>query len=147
MGWEWNVFFANCTESWRLARKLLDRSLRPAGIAAYRPLLQTKAYALLSQVLATPEDLEAHLNRFVAFVCHASGFSEYSFQLPSLSGSVVLAMGYGYEVKDLNDKTVKAAKTMVKLMGEIALPGALLVNILPFCESLLVFNKLNAHSL
>jgi len=26
-------------------------------------------------------------------------------------------------------------------MGEIALPGALLVNILPFCESSMVFNK------
>ncbi|KAN0115759.1 cytochrome P450 [Russula decolorans] len=111
MKWEWNVGFGNCTESWRLARKLLDRSLRPAGIAAYRPLLQMKSYALLSQVLANPEDLEAHLNR--------------------LSGSVVLAMGYGYEVKELNDRTVKAAKKMVQLMGEIALPGALLVNILP----------------
>ena len=55
-------------------------------------------------------------------------------------------MGYGYEVKELNDQTVKAAKKMVQLMGEIALPGALLVNILPFCESSLVFNKLNAHS-
>ena len=71
MKWEWNVGFGNCTESWRLARKLLDRSLRPADIAAYRPLLQTKSYALLSQVLANPEDLEAHLNRFVAFVCRA----------------------------------------------------------------------------
>jgi hypothetical protein len=55
-------------------------------------------------------------------------------------------MGYGYEVKEINDRTVKAAKKMVQLMGEIALPGALLVNILPFCESSLVFNKLKAHS-
>jgi cytochrome P450 len=83
MRWEWNVGFGNCTESWRLARKLLDRSLRPAGIAAYRPLLQTKAYALLSQVLANPEDLEAHLNRFVAFVCCASGFSKYRSNCPA----------------------------------------------------------------
>ena len=55
-------------------------------------------------------------------------------------------MGYGYEVNELNDQTVKAAKNMVQLMGEIALPGALLVNILPSCESSLVINKLNAHS-
>jgi len=54
-------------------------------------------------------------------------------------------MGYGYEVKELNDRTVKAAKKMVQLMGEIALPGALLVNVLPFCESPLVFHKLHAH--
>ncbi|KAF8492582.1 cytochrome P450 [Russula emetica] len=112
MKWEWNVGLGNCTESWRLARKLLDRGLRPAGIAAYRPLLQTKAYSLLSQVLAKPDDLEAHLNR--------------------LSGSVVLALGYGYEVEKLNDRTVQAAKRMLQLMGETALPGALLVNVLPF---------------
>jgi hypothetical protein len=88
MSWEWNVGFGNCTESWRLARRLLDRSLRPAGIAAYRPLLQTKAYALLSQVLADPEDLEAHLNRFVALVQvgRASSFSKHRSNYPACQG-------------------------------------------------------------
>jgi hypothetical protein len=146
MGWEWNVGFGNCTESWRLTRKLLDRNFRPAGIATYRPLLQAKAYSLLSQVLANPEDLEAHLNWFVAFVRCTFSLSKYRFQLSSLSGSVVLALGYGYEVKELNDRTIKAARTMLQLMGEVTLPGALLVNVLPFCESSLVFNNLNAHS-
>ena len=84
MKWEWNVGFGNCNESWRLARRLLDRSLRPAGVAAYRPLLQTKANALLSQVLANPEDLEAHLNRFVlAFVFRASGFTKNRSNCPA----------------------------------------------------------------
>lgn len=55
-------------------------------------------------------------------------------------------MGYGYEVKELNDRTVRAAKKMVQLMGEVALPGALLVNIIPFCESALVSYSFNAHS-
>jgi hypothetical protein len=43
-------------------------------------------------------------------------------------------MGYGYEVKELNDKKVNAAKNMVQLASETALPGALLVNDLPFCK-------------
>jgi hypothetical protein len=47
-------------------------------------------------------------------------------------------MGYGYEVKEINDRIVKAAIKKVQLMGEIGLPGALLVNILPCCESSLV---------
>ena len=50
----------------------------------------------------------------------------------------MLAMAYGYEVKDLNDRIVKVAKKMVQVIGEVALPGALLVNILPCCESSLV---------
>jgi hypothetical protein len=47
-------------------------------------------------------------------------------------------MAYGYEVKNINDRMVKVAKKMVQVMGEVALPGALLVNIVPFCESSLV---------
>jgi hypothetical protein len=64
----------NRTEEWRLGLKLLNRSLRPASIATYRPMLEAKAYELLSQVLANPDEMEAHLNRFVAFFWHASGF-------------------------------------------------------------------------
>jgi cytochrome P450 len=68
MKWGWIVTFSRYTESWRLARKLLDRSLRPATIAAYRPLLQTRAHVLLTQVLENPDDFEAHLNQFVVFL-------------------------------------------------------------------------------
>ena len=67
MNWEWNVGFSNYTESLRHARKLLDRGLRPATIVAYRPLLQTKAHVLLTQILANPDELDAHLYQFVVF--------------------------------------------------------------------------------
>ena len=43
-------------------------------------------------------------------------------------------MGYGYEVKGHNDSKVNAAKNMIKLTSTTTLPGALLVNDLPFCE-------------
>jgi hypothetical protein len=46
----------------------------------------------------------------------------------------MLAMGYGYEVKGLNDQKFKAARKLAQLISETALPGALLVNDLPFCE-------------
>jgi hypothetical protein len=51
-----------------------------------------------------------------------------------MSGSLILAMGYGYEVKGINDRMVNGAKKLVELAGKIALPGAILVNDLPFCE-------------
>lgn len=56
-------------------------------------------------------------------------------QLSSLSGSLILAMGYGYEVKGLDDRKVQAAGKLVQVVSETALPGALLVNDLPLCES------------
>lgn len=51
-----------------------------------------------------------------------------------MSGSLMLAIGYGYEVKGLNDQKIKAARKLAQLISETALPGALLVNDLPFCE-------------
>ena len=68
MKWDWNVAFSKYTESWRLSRKLLDRDLRPAAIANYRPLLETKAHALLTRMLANPDDFEAHFNQYVVFL-------------------------------------------------------------------------------
>ena len=68
MKWEWIVAFSNYTESFRHARKLLDRSLRPATTATYRPLLQTKAHVLLTHVLANSDELDAHFHQFVVFL-------------------------------------------------------------------------------
>ena len=51
-----------------------------------------------------------------------------------MTGSLILALGYEYEVKGLNDQKVKAAGEMIDVVSTTALPGALLVNILSFCE-------------
>ena len=69
MEWEWIIAFSKYTESVRQARKLLDRSLRQASIATYRPLLQTKAHVLLTHVLANPDELDAHFHQFVVSLC------------------------------------------------------------------------------
>lgn len=68
MKWEWIMVFQKYTESFRLSRKLLDRSLRPAAIAAYRLLLETNARNFLTQVFANPDELENCLYLFVAFL-------------------------------------------------------------------------------
>ncbi|KAI0278757.1 cytochrome P450 [Russula aff. rugulosa BPL654] len=114
MEWDWIMTFQNYTESFRLSRKLLDRSLRPAAIAAYHLLLETKSHNLLTQVFTDPDQLQAHLYY--------------------MSGSLMLAMGYGYEVKGINDQKIKAARNLAHLIGETFLPGALLVNDLPFLQ-------------
>jgi hypothetical protein len=53
-------------------------------------------------------------------------------ELSSLSGSLILGMGFGYEVNGHNDRKVNAAKQLVDLAGAATFPGALLVNDLPF---------------
>jgi hypothetical protein len=49
-----------------------------------------------------------------------------------MQGELMLSMTYGYEVQGYNDKKVDAAKKMVEIQSATALPGALLVNELPF---------------
>jgi hypothetical protein len=81
MKWEWIVTFQKYTESFRLPRKLLDRSLRPATIATYHPLLETNAHNMLTQIFANPNELEADLYQFVAFLyaaCFPNRCPDYS---------------------------------------------------------------------
>lgn len=59
--WGWNTAFSKYNEFWRLQRKAVDRGLRPASLAEYSPLMQTKAHNLLTQLLKNPDEFEAHL--------------------------------------------------------------------------------------
>lgn len=52
-----------------------------------------------------------------------------------MSGELVLALGYGYEVQGPDDWRVNVVKKLTQFGTGILLPGALLVNDLPFCES------------
>jgi cytochrome P450 len=65
---DWNMVFSRYNKSFRQARKLLDRGLRPATLPMYRPLLEARAYNFLAQVSANPDELEAHIHQFVVFL-------------------------------------------------------------------------------
>ncbi|KAH9986764.1 cytochrome P450 [Russula compacta] len=112
MGWEWVLSVARSDKRWRLGRRILDRSLRPGSIVSYRPMIQAKTHLLLSRLLANPDQWEAHLELF--------------------QGQLILEMTYGYEAQERNDRMVDAAKMMTKFGEERILPGASLVNNIPF---------------
>ena len=52
---------------------------------------------------------------------------------------MILDMTYGYEVKGRHDKKLDVSKRLNDLAVVILLPGALLVNELPFCMRSLTF--------
>ena len=66
MGWQWNVPSARYTESYRLARKLLDRGLRSGAVAPYRPMQQARARVLLTRLLSNPNNWETHIELSVS---------------------------------------------------------------------------------
>ncbi len=61
MEWHWQVPFTKYGEAWRQGRKVLDRGLRPGPTATYRPVQQARVRVLLTRLLATPNDWQAHV--------------------------------------------------------------------------------------
>ncbi|KAH9995382.1 cytochrome P450 [Russula compacta] len=113
MGWNWVLQAARSDERWRLGRRLLDRALRPGATASYyyRPLLQARAYVLLSRLLVNPDQWEAHVDL--------------------LQGELILAITYGYEVHERDDEMLQSARRRNKFAVKKILPGTLLVNEIP----------------
>jgi hypothetical protein len=66
MGWQWLVPTARYTESYRQARKLLDRGLRLGAVASFRQMQQAKAHVLLTRLLSTPDNWETHIDLSVS---------------------------------------------------------------------------------
>jgi len=60
MEWHWNISIARSDDRWRKGRRILDRGLRPGSAASYRLMIQARAHALLSRLLANPDQWEAH---------------------------------------------------------------------------------------
>ena len=67
MGWSWVLALAKSNERWRLGRRMLDRSLRPAATASYLPTIQARARVFLSRMLEHPHQWEGHLDLSVGF--------------------------------------------------------------------------------
>jgi len=75
MGWQWALSSARYGDFWRQGRRLLDRSLRPAAAAVYRPMQQAKARVLLSDLLANSDEWEAHLELLVSIFIRSACLS------------------------------------------------------------------------
>jgi len=111
MGWSWVLALRKSDERWRLGRRMLDRSLRPAATASYLPMIQARTGVFLSRMLENPHLWEGHLDL--------------------LQGEMILATTYGYQVNGPDDKLLVASKKRSKYGTEKILPGTLLVNQIP----------------
>jgi len=106
------VFTARYGEPYRLARKILYRGLRPGAVALHRSMQRSRAHALLTRMLEYPREWEAHIEL--------------------MQGELILATTYGYEAQGRNDRKIEIARQLTRIVSKVALPGALLVNDLPF---------------
>jgi hypothetical protein len=66
---------------------MLDRGLRPAATAAYRPVIQARTRVLLSQLLETPHQWEDHLDLSVKFLFDLHDVPELFYKCSAFKGS------------------------------------------------------------
>ncbi|KAI0253713.1 cytochrome P450 [Lactifluus subvellereus] len=99
-------------ERWREGRKLVDRSLRPGATSSYRQMIEGKTRGFLGQLLAAPDDFRDHIKL--------------------LQGKLIMSLTYGYDLKAHDDEMMIPAVQISKIAAPLALPGAVLVNHLPF---------------
>jgi cytochrome P450 len=132
MEWQWVLVNSKSDERWRRGRKLLDRGLRPRATVPYHLMLQARARVLLARLLKNPHHWKDHIDLSVESPLSLIALL-ISLANDSSQGESILAMTYGYEVQEHDDKLLQTAKTMSKFGADQVLPGALLVNHLPFC--------------
>lgn len=113
---EWIFPVAKMGTYWREGRKLLDRSLRPGATASHRCLIEEKTRVFLGQLLSNPKTFLEHIDL--------------------LQGKLVMYITYGYDLKENDDLMLLPARRTGEIMSKFVLPGAALVNHLPFLKRL-----------
>jgi hypothetical protein len=120
------------TETWRKGRKILDGSLRPGAMISYRQMMQEKTRELLLKLRTNTKDFCTHVESSVDHLLIS--LMSYDRQRPvSLQGKLIMSLTYGYDVKD-EDKILEAPIQAAKLVSPLILPGAAMINHLPFCS-------------
>ncbi|KAI0056406.1 cytochrome P450 [Artomyces pyxidatus] len=114
MEWGWFVPTSRYDDVWRAGRKVLDRGLRPNVAVQYQPMQKAKVHNLLKNLASQPEKFKEHTEHF--------------------QGSIIMASVYGYDVQEHADRYLGVACEMSLLGSRTVLPGALLVNDLPFLK-------------
>ena len=61
MDYNWPLFMAGISDTWRKGRKILDSGLRSGAIMSYQQMIQEKARGFLAQLFEKPRDFDAHV--------------------------------------------------------------------------------------
>ncbi|KIJ40650.1 hypothetical protein M422DRAFT_173441 [Sphaerobolus stellatus SS14] len=114
MGWGWGLPFQRYGERWRRHRRALHEKFHVGVVDAFRPSQLKHTRELLRRLLSTPEEYAEHIRH--------------------VSGAVIMEVTYGIHVKAEGDPYLMAAEASVKAFEEVGVPGAFLVDILPWMK-------------
>ncbi|KAL0569646.1 hypothetical protein V5O48_012315 [Marasmius crinis-equi] len=117
LGWgPINAGFMGYTDIWRKHRRLYQQGFRPEASRAYIPIQSSKNTEFISNLREDPANFLAHIR--------------------ILTGSVILATLYGYDVSTTNDYFVDLAEKAVGTLLLLVTPAAAIVNMFPVLRHL-----------
>ncbi|KAF4599322.1 hypothetical protein EYR40_006414 [Pleurotus pulmonarius] len=119
VGWDFNFGFKAYGEDWRQCRKLFHHEFHPVASRRFQPREIKATNQFLRALLETPEDYVEHLRQH--------------FNL-SMAGAITLGIAYGLDIKPHDDPYVKLSEQGVHALLTSTIPGAFLVDTLPFLK-------------
>ncbi|TFK41265.1 cytochrome P450 [Crucibulum laeve] len=111
MEWGWDFAHMRHSEWWRRHRKTFHQYFQPRAITSFQPVQEAATFTLLNQFLDSPSRFAAHVRQH--------------------SGSVVLKLVYGYDVKAEDDYYVALADEAIHGLGQAVHAGSFYVDFLP----------------
>ncbi|KAF7348409.1 O-methylsterigmatocystin oxidoreductase [Mycena sanguinolenta] len=111
-GWDFGFTFQQYSDRWRERRRLFHQYFRRDAIPAYHPIQLGKIRNFLCDLLCTPADFAAHIK--------------------TMTAAIVLDTVYGCDIKSMHDQFVHVTEEAGERLSESMLPGACIVNTLPF---------------
>ncbi|KAI0320135.1 cytochrome P450 [Amylostereum chailletii] len=114
--YDWDYPMMPTDHRWRTGRRITEQGMRPTAIQRLFPVLQMKAYQFLRLVAQDPDTFSGHIKYATA--------------------STMLLLLYGYDAKTLDDDLLSLAEGLMVVTNDVMLPGAVLVNDIPFLRHL-----------
>ncbi|KAG9318013.1 cytochrome P450 [Chiua virens] len=116
-GWSFNFGFAPYSDHWRTQRRIFHQAFRAEATLAFRPVQLKKARQLILDILSTPRDYPAHIQRF--------------------SAAVIMSIVYDYDVAPDHDHLVELFERGNALVSEGLTPEtASIIEAFPFLLSI-----------
>ncbi|KAF7348383.1 hypothetical protein MSAN_01792300 [Mycena sanguinolenta] len=111
-GWDFSLSLIPHSDKWRERRRLFHQYFRRDAIPAYHPVYLRKIRDLLRGLLFTPADFATHIK--------------------TMTAAIILDTMYGHDIKATQDRFVHLTEEAGERLTESMLPGACIVNTLPF---------------
>lgn len=114
MGWNFNFGFMQYGDRWRKHRRIMHQTFHPSAARQFRPHSLKASRNLIRRFLDNPDDIIGNLRH--------------------MAGETIMSVAYGLDVQPQNDPYIATAEQGVHPLVVAAVPGAFLVDTLPFLK-------------